>query len=606
MRRACWRPNHPAPEFPRCGSVRAHPFPWIRWPDCNWLEFLSRVHGNRRKSRCARGESILSTRRPPSASCPRPMAPSTAILFLWPGNRAQSLVSGASPASTVARAAWSTFCRRQGQWRSSQNRNARSASAPAPAPSLFRRALPCRTRRPQPSGPPRRLFAAPASNPFPCTTRNLPWPCSSFGVRQLSCRFYGVSVDSQFKFLSAAKSQKREQSSRAPHTASYVPSLRLTMRLSCGNLCTKRKSSDSLGAFRRFLFAAICYPLTPPREFAGSSLATGRRPLAHFPSRLHHPRSHPHNRVLRRPLIRLRCHARQLLLHHVRKLAHLPLHLDHLFSHVQDDLDACQVHAHVPRQRQDHVQPLKVRIRIQRRVAQRPRRLQQSHAFVQTQRLRMQLINLRDGADHVPGFGAFSGLWRHGLHTPALANKSLRGSAGATSSSSFIRLRTRSSVGSGTTTWISTYWSPRSPLRALGTPFSFSRSVLPLFVPGGMRTSERPSIVGTSTFAPSDASDTVTGTFVYKSFPRRSKNSCGRTTTRRYKSPAGAPIVPALPLPGTRTRPPLATPAGMRTSIVSVRRTRPSPPQFLQAVRNFPVPPQRLQGTLNRILPAAC
>ena len=42
---------------------------------------------------------------------------------------------------------------------------------------------------------------------------------------------------------------------------------------------------------------------------------------------------------------------------------------------------------------------------------------------------------------------------------------------------------------------------------------------------------------------------------MYRSFPRRSKNSCGFTTTRKYKSPGGAPIVPALPLPGTRTRP---------------------------------------------------
>ena len=65
-------------------------------------------------------------------------------------------------------------------------------------------------------------------------------------------------------------------------------------------------------------------------------------------------------------------------------------------------------------------------------------------------------------------------------------------------------------------------------------------------------------------------------------------------------------MVPVFPFPGTRTRPPLATPAGMRTSIVSVRRTRPSPPQVRQAVRSLPVPPQRLQGTLNRILPAAC
>src|SRR5258707_10160282 len=370
------------------------------------------------------------------------------------------------------------------------------------------------------------------------------------------------------------------------------------MRLPCGYLCTKKQKPR----FARGLptIPVRCYLLS-----VISQLDTADSTIHHH-SRLHHPRAHPHNRVLRCPLIRLCRHARQFLLHHMGKLAHLALHLDHLLAHIQNDLDSGQVHAHVSRKRQDYVQPLQVRIRIQPCVAERPRWLQQSHAFIQSERLRMQLINFRHSADHITGFGAFSGSRWHGLHTPALANKSLRGSAGATSSSSFISLRTRSSVGSGTTTWISTYWSPRSPFRALGTPFSFNRSVLPLFVPGGMRTSERPSIVGTSTFAPSDASATVTGTLVYKSFPRRSKNSCGRTTTRKYKSPGGAPIVPALPLPRTRTRPPFATPAGMRTSIDSIRRTRPSPLQVLQSVRSLPVPPHRVHGTLKRILPAAC
>src|SRR6266478_9616094 len=137
-------------------------------------------------------------------------------------------------------------------------------------------------------------------------------------------------------------------------------------------------------------------------------------------------------------------------------------------------------------------------------------------------------------------------------------------------------------------------------------PFSRSRNVLPLLVPGGILTNERPSIVGTSIFAPSVASLTVIGTFVYRSLPRRSKKGCDRTSTRKYRSPAGAPIVPELPLPGTRKRAPLASPGGILTSIVSVRRTRPSPPQVLQGVRIFPVPPQRVQGTLKRILPAAC
>src|SRR5260370_1199347 len=192
------------------------------------------------------------------------------------------------------------------------------------------------------------------------------------------------------------------------------------------------------------------------------------------------------------------------------------------------------------------------------------------------------------------------------LHPPALLNKSFRGSPGATLSNSFIKLRTRFSFNDAATTEIYTYWSPLAPFLALGTPFSFSRSVFPLFVPGGILTSERPSIVGTSILAPNVASLTVIGILVYKSSPRRSKNSCGFTTTRKYKSPAGAPMVPELPFPGTRTRPPFATPAGMRTSMDSDRGTRPSPLQVLQSVRSLPVPPHRVHGTLKRILPASC
>src|SRR5258708_12096884 len=88
------------------------------------------------------------------------------------------------------------------------------------------------------------------------------------------------------------------------------------------------------------------------------------------------------------------------------------------------------------------------------------------------------------------------------------------------------------------------------------------------------------------------------------SLPRRSKKGCGLTSTRKYRSPGGAPIVPELPLPGTRKRAPFASPGGILTSIVSVLRTRPSPPQVRHGVRIFPVPPHRVHGTLNRILPA--
>jgi hypothetical protein len=50
--------------------------------------------------------------------------------------------------------------------------------------------------------------------------------------------------------------------------------------------------------------------------------------------------------------------------------------------------------------------------------------------------------------------------------------------------------------------------------RTDGTPFSRRRSFCPLLVPGGTRSSERPSIVGTSIFAPRAASVTVMGTVV--------------------------------------------------------------------------------------------
>ncbi len=63
--------------------------------------------------------------------------------------------------------------------------------------------------------------------------------------------------------------------------------------------------------------------------------------------------------------------ARQLLLHDVRKLLHLALHLDHLFAHVQDDLDAREVHAHIASQRQDNVQAPQIAIGVKARIALR-------------------------------------------------------------------------------------------------------------------------------------------------------------------------------------------------------------------------------------------
>jgi len=91
-------------------------------------------------------------------------------------------------------------------------------------------------------------------------------------------------------------------------------------------------------------------------------------------------------------------------------------------------------------------------------------------------------------------------------------NKSARGSSGFSFASSRRSSFVFSSRGIGTVTFTSTISSPRTPsLVAEGTPFSRKRSFCPDCVPGGTFNSARPSIVGTSIFAPRAASVAVTG-----------------------------------------------------------------------------------------------
>jgi len=63
-------------------------------------------------------------------------------------------------------------------------------------------------------------------------------------------------------------------------------------------------------------------------------------------------------------------------------------------------------------------------------------------------------------------------------------------------------------------------------------------------------------------------------------------------------------MVPAFPFPGTRSREPLRAPGGMRISTVSVRVTRPSPPQVGHEFFSLPLPPQLGHVRLNRMAPA--
>src|SRR5439155_4723601 len=111
-------------------------------------------------------------------------------------------------------------------------------------------------------------------------------------------------------------------------------------------------------------------------------------------------------------------------------------------------------------------------------------------------------------------------------------------------------------------------------------------------------------MVGTSILAPRPASQTVTGTRISMLSPSRRKNGCSATLVVMYRSPAVAPIVPALPLPGTRRREPVRAPGGIRISTCSFLATRPSPPQVGHELRSLPDPPQRGQVSEKRIAPA--
>ena len=55
---------------------------------------------------------------------------------------------------------------------------------------------------------------------------------------------------------------------------------------------------------------------------------------------------------------------RELGIQAADELLDLPLHLAHLFAHIENDLDARQVHAQIARKMQDHLQPLEIAIRI--------------------------------------------------------------------------------------------------------------------------------------------------------------------------------------------------------------------------------------------------
>ena len=88
----------------------------------------------------------------------------------------------------------------------------------------------------------------------------------------------------------------------------------------------------------------------------------------------------------------------------VDEALHLAIHLFHAFPHLQHDGNSGDVHAKIARQVQDELQPLQVFFGIEARIAFGARRLQQSFALIQPQRLRMDAIHLRHGGNHVGAF----------------------------------------------------------------------------------------------------------------------------------------------------------------------------------------------------------
>src|SRR5256714_296658 len=87
--------------------------------------------------------------------------------------------------------------------------------------------------------------------------------------------------------------------------------------------------------------------------------------------------------------------------------------------------------------------------------------------------------------------------------------------------------------------------------------------------------------------------------------PLRVKCLCLPTFVMMKRSPGGAPNRPPSPLPGTRTREPVSTPAGMRTFTCSVFGTVPLPLHRAHGGRRLPAPPQSGHSCAKRSRPPA-
>src|ERR1700679_1674116 len=90
------------------------------------------------------------------------------------------------------------------------------------------------------------------------------------------------------------------------------------------------------------------------------------------------------------------------------------------------------------------------------------------------------------------------------------------------------------------------------------------------------------------------------------SSPTRRNSLCAPTLIIKYRSPAAAPSVPALPFPASRILCPSRVPALMLNCSGSLRVTTPAPSHVGQAFCTLPLPPHRGHWMLNFIRPPIC
>jgi len=96
----------------------------------------------------------------------------------------------------------------------------------------------------------------------------------------------------------------------------------------------------------------------------------------------------------------------------------LVLHCVHLLAHVQNDFDSSEVYPEITCQGKNKLQSFEIRIGVKPGVTLRTRRFEKTFAFVQSQRLRMNAILIRNCADRVClGFTCHAALYSNPIST---------------------------------------------------------------------------------------------------------------------------------------------------------------------------------------------